>query len=52
MTYQWIKSQIEEEAKASGSGDLSKYAHSTIVQTCAPIELGSLRKADGQEGFE
>lgn len=50
VTYGWIKSQIEDETKAGGS-DLSKYATSTIVQTCAPTELGALRKADGKEGF-
>lgn len=27
------------------------YSRSTIVQTSAPTEMGSLRKADGQEGF-
>jgi hypothetical protein len=28
-----------------------KYASSTIVKTSAPIELGKLRCADGEEGF-
>lgn len=49
MTYFWIKSHIERE-KENGM-DASKYSHSTIVQTSAPVELGSLRKADGEEGF-
>ncbi len=31
---------------------MAKYSHSTIVQTSAPVELGSLRKADGDEGFD
>ncbi|KAG2447220.1 hypothetical protein HYH02_007960 [Chlamydomonas schloesseri] len=48
-TYNWIKSQLEAE-KEKGV-DASKYSHSTIVQTSAPVELGSLRKADGEEGF-
>ncbi len=49
-TYDWIKSQLDAE-KQKGV-DASKYSHSTIVQTSAPVELGSLRKADGEEGFE
>jgi GDP-D-mannose 3',5'-epimerase len=47
ITYFWIKSQVEAEG-----GDASKYASSTIVQTSKPQDLGTLRKADGQEGFE
>lgn len=31
--------------------DASVYASSTIVQTSAPKELGTLRQADGDEGF-
>lgn len=46
MTYFWIKDQLASEQ------DHSAYAKSTIVQTSAPRELGSLREADGQEGFE
>lgn len=49
-TYEWIKGQLDAE-KEKGV-DATKYSHSTIVQTSAPIELGSLRKADGEEGFE
>lgn len=51
VTYEWIKSQIESEAKEKGV-DVTKYAKSAIVQTSAPVELGSLRKADGEEGFD
>lgn len=47
MTYSWIKGQL---AKDEGSHD--KYASSTIVACSAPIELGKLRAADGDEGFE
>lgn len=32
-------------------GNQEDYSKSTIVQTSAPTEMGSLRKADGQEGF-
>jgi GDP-D-mannose 3',5'-epimerase len=46
LTYTWIKSQLEEE-----SGDRSAYAKSTIVPAGAPRELGTLRDADGKEGF-
>jgi GDP-D-mannose 3',5'-epimerase len=31
--------------------DAALYAQSTIVKTSAPTELGTLRKADGEEGF-
>ena len=40
-----------QEAEARGYS-YNDYAKSTIVQTSAPVELGSLRKADGQEGFD
>jgi len=46
MTYFWIKEQLTSEQ------DHSSYSKSTIVQTSAPRELGSLREADGAEGFE
>ncbi|CAL5225269.1 g8064 [Coccomyxa viridis] len=49
VTYFWIKSQLEEEAKAGS--DAAQYMSSTIVQTSAPRELGQLRAADGDEGF-
>jgi hypothetical protein len=32
--------------------DASVYSTSTIVKTSAPTELGALRKADGDEGFD
>ncbi|PNH06094.1 GDP-mannose 3,5-epimerase 2 [Tetrabaena socialis] len=49
LTYAWIKKQV---AKETDKGvDASKFSHSTIVQTSAPVELGQLRKADGDEGF-
>ncbi|KXZ42645.1 hypothetical protein GPECTOR_128g548 [Gonium pectorale] len=50
LTYFWIKGQIEGE-KVKGV-DATKYSHSTVVTTSAPVELGSLRKPDGEEGFE
>ncbi|GAQ85374.1 dTDP-glucose 4-6-dehydratase/UDP-glucuronic acid decarboxylase [Klebsormidium nitens] len=50
ITYFWIKEQIEKE-KAAGVDVASQYAKSTIVGTSAPVALGSLRKADGKEGF-
>lgn len=52
MTYFWIKGQIEEEVKTRGADAAAAYAHSTVVKTGAPTELGSLRKADGDEGFD
>lgn len=51
ITYFWIKEQLENEAKEKGI-DTSKYASSTIVKTSMPTELGALRKADGEEGFD
>ena len=46
VTYFWIKGQLGEEG-----GDASKYASSTIVGVTAPVDLGTLRAADGKEGF-
>jgi GDP-D-mannose 3',5'-epimerase len=51
MTYFWIRGQIEQEVKARGADSAAAYAHSTVVKTGAPTELGTLRKADGDEGF-
>lgn len=47
ITYFWIKEQIEKE-KVQGS-DVSAYGSSKVVGTQAPVELGSLRAADGKE---
>lgn len=47
ITYFWIKEQIEKE-KAQGI-DLSIYGSSKVVGTQAPVQLGSLRAADGKE---
>ena len=52
MTYFWIKGQIEQEVKQRGADAAAAYAHSTVVKTGAPTELGTLRKADGEEGFD
>lgn len=41
-----------QETAVSGSKDLSAYAQSMVVGTTAPRELGSLRQADGKEGYE
>ena len=49
ITYGWIKGRIERE---SGVDITAKYSQSTIVKTSMPTELGALRKADGDEGFE
>ena len=49
LTYGWIKGQIERE---TGVDTAAKYSQSTIVKTSMPTELGALRKADGDEGFE
>ncbi|KAI7748646.1 hypothetical protein M8C21_012446 [Ambrosia artemisiifolia] len=47
ITYFWIKEQIEKER---GEGfDLSVYGSSKVVGTQAPVQLGSLRAADGKE---
>ena len=47
ITYFWIKEQIEKE-KAKGL-DTETLASSKVVGTSAPVQLGSLRKADGEE---
>lgn len=47
FTFFWIKEQIEKE-KAQGI-DLSIYGSSKVVGTQAPVQLGSLRAADGKE---
>ncbi|KAJ9154240.1 hypothetical protein P3X46_027596 [Hevea brasiliensis] len=47
ITYFWIKEQIEKE-KAQGV-DLTVYGSSKVVGTQAPVQLGSLRAADGEE---
>lgn len=52
LTYFWIKGQLDSEVAARGAEALAAYAHSTVVKTGAPTELGSLRNADGEEGFE
>lgn len=52
MTYFWIRGQIQSEIKQRGADAASAYAHSTVVKTGAPTELGTLRKADGEEGFD
>ncbi len=44
VTYFWIKEQLQKEG-----GDAAKYAHSTIVATLAPMELGALRASDATE---
>ena len=45
LTYLWIKDQLKDEADHSG------YSKSTIVNTSAPCELGSLREPDGTESY-
>lgn len=52
LTYFWIKAQIEGEIAQRGADAAQAYAHSTVVKTGAPTELGTLRKADGDEGFD
>jgi GDP-D-mannose 3',5'-epimerase len=52
LTYFWIKEQIEAEVAARGADATAAYATSTVVKTGAPTELGTLRKADGDEGFD
>ncbi|RZS24259.1 hypothetical protein BHM03_00057312 [Ensete ventricosum] len=47
ITYFWIKEQIEKE-KSQGQ-DISVYGSSKVVGTQAPVQLGSLRAADGNE---
>lgn len=47
ITYFWIKDQIEKE-KVQGL-DVSVYGSSKVVGTQAPVQLGSLRAADGKE---
>ena len=50
VTSVWLTVQVEAELKAGK--DQSSFAKSTIVAASAPRELGSLRQADGAEGFE
>eukprot|EP00270_Netrium_digitus_P017617 TRINITY_DN650_c0_g1_i3.p1 TRINITY_DN650_c0_g1~~TRINITY_DN650_c0_g1_i3.p1 ORF type:complete len:376 (+),score=50.19 TRINITY_DN650_c0_g1_i3:77-1204(+) len=47
ITLQWIRDQLEKESK-KGS-DISAYSSSKVVGTTAPVQLGSLRAADGKE---
>lgn len=47
ITYFWIKEQIEKE-KSQGL-DTAIYGSSKVVGTQAPVQLGSLRAADGKE---
>jgi GDP-D-mannose 3',5'-epimerase len=51
MTYFWIKGQLDAEIKQRGADATAAYATSTVCKTGAPTELGTLRKADGDEGF-
>jgi len=54
LTYRWIKGQIGKEVRERNVSreDLTAvYAQSMIVKTSAPTELGTLRKADGDEGL-
>lgn len=50
VTYEWIKGKLAEEV-AKGT-DATSLSSSTIVATQAPKELGTLRNADGAEGFK
>lgn len=43
--------ELEKEAKEKGV-NLADYAKSMVVQTSAPKALGTLRAADGKEGFD
>ncbi|GAB4820487.1 hypothetical protein N2152v2_007533 [Parachlorella kessleri] len=52
ITYFWIKEELEREVGQKGGKDLSSYAKSMVVGTCAPKALGTLRQADGAEGFD
>ena len=49
FTYFWIKEQIEKEKKQGF--DIAAYGSSKVVSTQAPVQLGSLRAADGKEGL-
>lgn len=51
ITYKWIKGELEREAAEQGKKDLSEYAKSMVVPPSAPKALGTLRAADGKEGF-
>lgn len=42
--------QVDEEFAKTGKSS-SAYSKSTIVAASAPVELGTLRQADGDEGF-
>lgn len=46
-----VQGELEKEAAQDGK-DLTDYAKSMVVQTSAPKALGTLRAADGQEGFD
>jgi GDP-D-mannose 3', 5'-epimerase len=45
VTYFWIRGELEKE----GALQNDKYAHSTVVATLAPMDLGSLRASDATE---
>ncbi|PNX86640.1 GDP-D-mannose-3,5-epimerase [Trifolium pratense] len=47
ITYFWIKEQLEKEK--AGGVDVTSYGSSKVVSTQAPVQLGSLRAADGNE---
>ncbi len=46
-----MQEQIELEMAEKGK-DLASYSKSMVVGTCAPKALGTLRQADGKEGFD
>jgi len=48
-TYFWIKQQLDAEVAERGEEALAQYQSSMICKTSAPTELGTLRKADGDE---
>ena len=48
----WVVVDAQVEAELKAGKDQSSFAKSTIVAASAPRELGSLRQADGAEGFD
>lgn len=51
VTYEWIKLKIYEEVQKGTDAEVA-FSKSTICNTMAPTELGTLRAKDGEEKFD
>eukprot|EP00197_Chlamydomonas_leiostraca_P002772 CAMPEP_0202857088 /NCGR_PEP_ID=MMETSP1391-20130828/156_1 /ASSEMBLY_ACC=CAM_ASM_000867 /TAXON_ID=1034604 /ORGANISM="Chlamydomonas leiostraca, Strain SAG 11-49" /LENGTH=383 /DNA_ID=CAMNT_0049535847 /DNA_START=234 /DNA_END=1385 /DNA_ORIENTATION=+ len=50
FTYDWIKTQVDQMIE-KGEVDPQQFTRSMVVETHAPVALGTLRNADGAEQF-